>query len=274
MTAVSARDISLRYDKKDVVKGFSADFAQGKIISIIGPNGSGKSTILRSFARLLNAACGHILLFDTDIATVSKKEFATRLAILLQHNVSPEDITVKSLIYFGRCPHKKWYQQFEKSDEVILEQVMAQTDLTEFADKKVCMLSGGERQRVWLAMALAQQPEVLLLDEPTTYLDVGYQFELLELIHALNKSTGLSIIMVLHDLNQAAQYSDEVFVLKNGGLYKNGTPKEIFTTELIRDIYDIECKIIYDEDHGFPIVLPKRKHKETYYHKDTAGCGS
>ena len=151
--AVSAKDISLRYDKKDVVKSFSADFMQGKIISIIGPNGSGKSTILRSFARLLNTACGQILLFDTDIATVAKKEFAKRLAILLQHNISPEDITVKNLIYFGRCPHKKWYQQFEESDEAILQQVLVQTDLVEFAEKKVCMLSGGERQRVWLAMA-------------------------------------------------------------------------------------------------------------------------
>ena len=121
MTAVAAKDISLKYDKKEVVRGFSADFAQGKIISIIGPNGSGKSTILRSFARLLNTARGQISLFDTDIATVSKKEFAKRLAILLQHNISPEDITVKNLIYFGRCPHKKWYQQFEKEDEVILQ---------------------------------------------------------------------------------------------------------------------------------------------------------
>ena len=261
MTAVSAKDISLRYDKKDVVKSFSADFTQGKIISIIGPNGSGISTILRSFARLLHTACGQISLFDTDIATVSKKEFAKRLAILLQHNISPEDITVKNLIYFGRCPHKKWYQQFEKRDEDILQQVLIQTDLVDFAEKKVCMLSGGERQRVWLAMALAQQPQVLLLDEPTTYLDIGYQLELLDLVYDLNRNTNLSIIMVLHDLNQAAQYSDEIIVLKDGKLYKKGTPQEIFTSELIKQIYGIDCKVIYDEEEHFPIVLPKRKGK-------------
>nr|WP_252723298.1 ABC transporter ATP-binding protein [Treponema pedis] len=123
----------------------------------------------------------------------------------------------------------------------------------------MCELSGGERQRVWLAMALAQQPKVLLLDEPTTYLDIGYQFELLELIYGLNKAINLSIIMVLHDLNQAAQYSDSVLVLKDGLLFKKGTPKEIFTENLIKEIYDINCKIIYDEEMGFPIILPKRK---------------
>lgn len=257
--AVSAKDISLRYDKKDVVKSFSADFTQGKIISIIGPNGSGKSTILRSFARLLNTACGQISLFDTDIATVSKKEFAKRLAILLQHNISPEDITVKNLIYFGRCPHKKWYQQFEESDEAILQQVLEQTDLVDFAEKKVCMLSGGERQRVWLAMALAQQPQVLLLDEPTTYLDIGYQLELLDLVYDLNRNTNLSIIMVLHDLNQAAQYSDEIIVLKDGKLFKKGSPKEIFTQGLLKEIYNINCEVIYDHKEGYPIILAKRK---------------
>lgn len=261
MTAVAAQDISLKYDKKEVVSGFSADFAQGKIISIIGPNGSGKSTILRSFARLLNTACGQILLFDTNIATVSKKEFAKRLAILLQHNISPEDITVKNLIYFGRCPHKKWYQQFEKEDETILQHVLQQTDLLDFAEKKVCMLSGGERQRVWLAMALAQQPQVLLLDEPTTYLDIGYQLELLDLIYDLNKRTNLSIIMVLHDLNQAAQYSDEIIVLRNGMLFKQGTPKDIFTQSLLKEVYNIDCEVIYDREDGFPIILTKRKHK-------------
>lgn len=261
MTAVTAKDISLKYDKKEVVSRFSAEFPRGKIVSIIGPNGSGKSTILRSFARLLNTACGQILLFDTNITAVPKKEFAKRLAILLQHNVSPEDITVKNLIYFGRCPHKKWYQQFKKEDEAILQRVLQQTDLLDFAEKKVCMLSGGERQRVWLAMALAQQPQVLLLDEPTTYLDIGYQLELLDLIYDLNKRTHLSIIMVLHDLNQAAQYSDEIIVLKNGTLFKQGAPKDILTHSLLKEVYNIDCEVIYDQENGFPIIFTKRKHK-------------
>lgn len=262
MTAVAAKDLSLKYDKEEVIKAFSADFAQGKIISIIGPNGSGKSTILRSFARLLHTTCGHILLFDTDIATVSKKECAKRLAILLQNNICPEDITVKNLVYFGRCPHKKWYEHFEQKDEAILQHVLAQTDLLDFAEKKVSMLSGGERQRVWLAMALAQQPEVLLLDEPTTYLDIGYQIELLDLIYDLNKRTNLSIIMVLHDLNQAAQYSDEIIVLKDGILLKKGKPKDIFTQNLLKEVYNIDCQVIYDPQEGFPIILTKRKQKK------------
>lgn len=257
--AVSAQNVLLRYDKRDVVKNFSAVFEAGKIISIIGPNGSGKSTVLRSFARLLKTVHGNISLFDTNIASLSKKEFACRLSILLQYNTAPQDITVRKLILFGRSPHKKWYEPLGKNDEHILAEVLKQTDLTSLADKAVCELSGGERQRVWLAMALAQQPEVLLLDEPTTYLDIGYQFELLELIYDLNKRTNLSIIMVLHDLNQAAQYSDEVLVLKDGTLFTHGTPHEIFTEQVIRAIYNIDCKVIYDEDKGFPIILPKRK---------------
>ena len=260
--AVSAKNISLRYDKKEAVKNFSAVFDAGKIISIIGPNGSGKSTLLRSFARLLKASAGKISIFDMDIASLSKKEFACRLSILLQYNIAPEDITVKRLLLLGRSPHKKWYEPITKNDKDILNEVLAKTYLTEFADKKVCELSGGERQRVWLAMALAQEPEVLLLDEPTTYLDIGYQFELLELIYNLNKSANLSIIMVLHDLNQAAQYSDKVLVLKDGVLFKHGTPIEIFTQDLIREIYNIDCKVMYDEQAGFPIILPKRKTSE------------
>ncbi|MGF7108898.1 ABC transporter ATP-binding protein [Treponema pedis] len=259
ISALSAKNIYLRYDKKEIIKNFSSSFEAGKIISIIGPNGSGKSTLLRSFARLLKTANGKISLFDTDIASLSKKEFACRLSILLQYNIAPEDVTVKRLVLFGRAPHKKWYEPLKKDDEKILNEVLTQTRLTELTDKKVCELSGGERQRVWLAMALAQQPKVLLLDEPTTYLDIGYQFELLELIYGLNKAINLSIIMVLHDLNQAAQYSDSVLVLKDGLLFKKGTPKEIFTENLIKEIYDINCKIIYDEEMGFPIILPKRK---------------
>ena len=257
MTAVSAKDISLRYDKKDVVKSFSADFTQGKIISIIGPNGSGKSTILRSFARLLNTACGQISLFDTDIATVSKKEFAKRLAILLQHNISPEDITVKNLIYFGRCPHKKWYQQFEKRDEDILQQVLIQTDLVDFAEKKVCMLSGGERQRVWLAMALAQQPQVLLLDEPTTYLDLAHQIEFLELVNRLNRETGVTVVLVLHDLNQAARYGNYLFAMKEGKIFAQGSPEEVLNPQNILNIYNIEAKIF--NPAGYPVVIPERR---------------
>ena len=217
MTAVSAKDISLRYDKKDVVKSFSADFTQGKIISIIGPNGSGKSTILRSFARLLNTACGQISLFDTDIATVSKKEFAKRLAILLQHNISPEDITVKNLIYFGRCPHKKWYQQFEKIDEDILQQVLIQTDLVDFAEKKVCMLSGGERQRVWLAMALAQQPQVLLLDEPTSNVDSINEGIILKALK--EQKHKKSIILVSHR-ESTMSIADRIYRMENGRMYE------------------------------------------------------
>lgn len=256
--AISAQNLSLYYDKKKIINNFSVDVCTGKIISIIGPNGSGKSTLLKSFARLLKSSSGKILLFGKDICSLSKKDFACRISILLQHNIAPEDITVKRLILLGRSPHKKWYESIEKNNDKILNDVLEKTYLKELAEKKVCELSGGERQRVWLAMALAQQPDVLLLDEPTTYLDIGYQFELLELIYNLNKTTNISIVMVLHDLNQAAQYSDEVLVLKNGCLFKYGTPKEIFTEELITEIYNIKCKIIYEKETGLPIIIAKK----------------
>ncbi|PIE98690.1 MAG: iron ABC transporter ATP-binding protein [Treponema sp.] len=259
MNAICADKLYLGYEKKEVVHNFSAKFCKGKIISIIGPNGSGKSTILKSFARLLKINDGKVLLCNTDIASLPKKEFAQQVAILLQHNIAPEDLSVRRLIYFGRTPHKKWYEIRSEEDEAIIDEVLKQTDLIDFAEKRVCNLSGGERQRVWLAMALAQQPSVLLLDEPTTYLDIGYQLELLDLIFCLNKSTGLTIIMVLHDLNQAAQYSDEVIVLQEGTLFKHGTPREIFTEDLIKTIYNIDCKIIYDEEKKYPIILPHRK---------------
>ncbi len=259
MNAISTENLSVKYDVKEVVKKFSANFEEGKIISIIGPNGSGKSTILKSFAKLLKSTEGKTLLFDTEITKLSKKEFAQQLAILLQYNRCPEDMTVRRLIYFGRTPHKQWYESANEKDKKIIDRVITQTDLNKFVDKKVSNLSGGERQRVWLAMALAQQPKVLLLDEPTTYLDIGYQFELLDLVYNLNKATKLSIVMVLHDLNQAAQYSDEVIVLKEGKMIAQGAPKEIFTVEMMKKIYDINCKIIYDDEKGFPIILPKRK---------------
>lgn len=251
---ITASELVIGYEQKIVVNGFEINVNEGEFVSIIGPNGSGKSTVLKVISRLLKQKSGAVYLHGNNMSSMSTKEIAKKLAILSQVNSSPEDFTVEELIYYGRTPHKKWFESRNKEDEEKVKWAISHTKLNGFEDRKVSRLSGGERQRVWLAMALAQEPKVLLLDEPTTYLDICHQLEVMELVQELNKELGITVVTVLHDLNQAAKYSDRVVVIKDGQLVKEGSPGDILTKDLIRDVYRVETDICLDTRTKKPTI--------------------
>lgn len=235
--------ISIKYEKKTVVKDFSFAVNEGEIVSIIGPNGSGKSTVLKAISRQIAPSTGGIYLKGSDLNKFSRKETSQMMCMLSQRNEAPNDMTVHDLVSYGRYPHKKWFERLTKKDEEIIHWAMEKTNLLMYTDTRVAMLSGGEAQRAWIAMALAQQPRMLLLDEPTTYLDISHQHEVLELVQELNREMKMTVIMVLHDLNQASYYSDRIVVLKNGQKQICGTPECVMTTDMVRNVYRMNCEI-------------------------------
>lgn len=258
---VNAKNLLVKYDKNEVIHDFSFEVMSGEVVSILGPNGSGKSTILNAIAKFISHQDGIIYLDNKNMAKMGVKETARTLSVLSQVNQSPEDFTVRDLIYYGRLPHKKWYEQRNIKDDEMIDWAIEETNLKGLTEQKVSTLSGGERQRVWIALALAQQPKVLMLDEPTTYLDICHQIEVLELLRSLNKRLSLTIIMVLHDLAHAARYSDRVIVLKDGSTVANGEPQKVLTQELIKKVYHVDAYITHDEKMGgftiFPIKICK-----------------
>ncbi len=258
-----AENLQLGYEEKIVIEDFSLDLKEGEVVSIVGPNGCGKSTILKSISGLLTRQAGSIYLDSKDLDKMDLKDVARRMSLLSQHNRSPEDISVRDLVHYGRIPHKKWYERQNSEDQAIVDWALRMTSLEAFENKLVMELSGGERQKVWLAMALAQRPRLLLLDEPTSYLDIYNQIEILELIKKLNQELGLSVIMVLHDLGQAAKYSHRLVVIDQGRKAAEGCPRKILTEELIRDVYQVEVcirkNILEDEFIIHPIKLCNRK---------------
>lgn len=253
---LEAKNLRIGYDRRVIVNDFSFEVEQGEMVSIIGPNGSGKSTILRTVARYLKQQEGVIYLEKEDMKEINVKKVAKKMATLSQVNRSPEDITVEELIYYGRMPHKRWFEIRNKEDDRIVKWAIEKTSLQNFVHKKVSDLSGGERQRVWIAMALAQQPKILLLDEPTTYLDICHQLEVMELVKELNHDLELTVVMVLHDLSQAAKYSSKVVVIKEGNLVAIGDPREVLTEQLIRDVYNVEVCIRKDFFNNEFIIHP------------------
>ncbi len=257
--AINIDNLTLGYENRNIIEDTYANIKKGKITTIIGPNGAGKSTLLKSFGKLLKVKNGAINIFDKNLAYMTQKEVAKKIGILLQQNPCPHDFTVEKLIYIGRIPHKKWYEMTTKEDRLAVERAMQEANIYHMRDKNICTLSGGEKQRVWLAMALAQDTEILLLDEPTTYLDISYQLDMLEFVRDINRSKGLTIIMVLHDLNQAFKYSDEIIVIKNSKIAYQGIPKDLAKIEIIRDIYNIDADII--EIDGYPHIIAKKWRK-------------
>lgn len=243
MSIINGQNIEIAYEKNIIIKGIDIEIVKGEILTILGTNGCGKSTLLKAISRVIPYKNGVISLEGEIIESIHSKEFAKKLAFVSQNNEIPEDITVEDFIKYGRTPHKKWYEILNKEDEEIVNWAMELCKIEKFRTRKVMSLSGGERQKVWIAMVLAQKTPVLLLDEPTTYLDICHQFEIMELVKELNKKLGITIIMVLHDLNQASQYSDRVLVLKDGKKYAEGKTAEILTTELVRDVYQVESEI-------------------------------
>lgn len=255
-SAITFNDISVGYGKNNIINSLTDNIAIGKITTIIGPNGSGKSTLLKSFANLLKLRSGSIKLIDKEMSELNQKEIAKRIAVLLQQNNCPHDITVEKLISIGRMPHKRWYELSNCGDKKIVEKALRDVGIEYMKDKIICHLSGGERQRVWLAMALAQETDILLLDEPTTYLDIAHQIDMLELIKRINLNTGITIIMVLHDLNQAFKYSDELIILKDGKIMDKGKPKKLASVKMLKEIYNVDADIM-DID-GAPYIIPKK----------------
>lgn len=237
--------ISIRYNKKEIVRNFSFHVQKGEVASIIGPNGSGKSTILKGIAKLIPYHTGTVTLGGNDIKTMRTKQMAKTMCMVSQKNEAPADMTVIDLVSYGRHPHKKWYETMNENDMNVVQWALEATQLSHFKDRTVTSLSGGESQRAWIAMALAQQPDILLLDEPTTYLDISHQHDILELVRALNKETGLTVVMVLHDLNQAARYSDQIAVIRQGERVVCGSPSCVMTTDMIRSVYNMDAEVEY-----------------------------
>lgn len=237
--------ISVRYERKNIIRNFSFTVKQGEVVSIIGPNGSGKSTLLKAVSRIIPYHKGTVMLEGTNLQNMSSKQVARKMCMLSQKNQAPNDMSVIDLVSYGRYPHKKWFEKLNQEDMDIVYWAIEKTHLTAFKDRTVASLSGGESQRAWIAMALAQRPKILLLDEPTTYLDISHQHEVLELVRELNYDMGMTVVMVLHDLNQSSRYSDSIVVMQAGEKSMSGTPNEVITTDMIRKVYRMDAEIQY-----------------------------
>ena len=237
---IKAQNISVSINEKEIVHGISLDIPEGKVTAIIGPNGCGKSTTLKALSRILPYK-GSVTFKGQEMSTLSQREFAKCLAILTQSPQAPSDLTVNDLVEMGRFPHRGFLGRAGKDDKEHVEWALEQTGVKEMRYRLLNTLSGGERQRAWIAMALAQRPEVLLLDEPTTYLDICHQLEIMQLIGRLNQELGLTVVMVVHDLNHAIMYADHVVVVKAGKLVTSGAPREIITADLLADVFRVKA---------------------------------
>ncbi|GEE01045.1 ABC transporter [Gordonia spumicola] len=250
-----AHRLTVGYRDRVVIRDLTVDVPADSFTMIIGPNGCGKSTLLNAFARLLAPSTGRILLNGDDIARLSAKQIARRLSMLPQSAIVPTGVSVASLVARGRFPHQRMFQQWTAEDERAVTDAMAATETTDLADRFVDELSGGQRQRVWVAMLLAQQTDVMLLDEPTSFLDIAHQFDLLELLRTLHEQ-GRTQVVVLHDLNQAARYATHLIVMKDGAVVTTGRPDEVITADLVRDVFDLDAIVVPDPVTGTPSVVP------------------
>ncbi len=254
--ALTTRKLTLAYDGNTIIQGLDLAIPQGQITTLVGPNGCGKSTLLRGMARLLKPKGGTVYLDGDAITHLPTKELAKRLGILPQSPSAPEGLTVRELVAQGRYPHQNWLQQWSRDDELKVESAIATTHLQEFANRPLDTLSGGQRQRAWIAMALAQDTEILLLDEPTTYLDLAHQIEVLDLLYHLNRNAGRTIVMVLHDLNLACRYSHHLVALRHGMVMAQGRPSTVVTEEMVEQVFSLRSRIITDPVSGTPLCLP------------------
>jgi len=257
---LAARGLAAGYPGRRVIDDLDLEIAPGRITMIIGANACGKSTLLGVLARVRSPQEGRIELDGADVSTISRRTFAQTVGLLPQHPSAPDGLTVAELVSRGRHPHRGVFQRWSAADTARVGEAMARTGVADLADRPVGDLSGGQRQRVWIAMALAQETDILLLDEPTTFLDVAHQVEVLDLLTDLNRDRGTTIVMVLHDMNLAARYADHVFALRDGRLVADGPPHEVMTSALIRDVFDLDALVVTDPVSGAPIVLPRGRH--------------
>jgi ABC-type cobalamin/Fe3+-siderophores transport system ATPase subunit len=253
---LSAQHVRLAYDTRVIVDDLSVDIPDGRITAVVGANACGKSTLLRALARLLKPQAGTVLLDGQQIQSIKTKEVARRLGLLPQSPIAPDGITVADLVARGRSPHQRLLQQWSTADETAVLSAMHATNTFDLAGRCVDELSGGQRQRVWIALALAQETPLLLLDEPTTFLDIAHQVEVLDLVTDLNRDRGGTVVMVLHDLNQACRYAHHVVAMKRGRIVASGDPRSVITAELVHEVFGMECVVIADPVAGTPLVVP------------------
>ena len=248
-------DLSIGYHQRLIIDGLDVTIHRGGITTIIGPNGCGKSTLLRGLGRLLPTRRGSVILNGTDIATMRTRDVARQLGILPQSPAAPEGLTVADLVSRGRHPHQSWMQQWSGDDEREIAAALALTGMHGLEDRPLDELSGGQRQRAWIAMTLAQETPILLLDEPTTFLDLAHAVDVLELVDRLNRELERTVVMVLHDLNLAARYSDRIIVMKDGAIVASGPPAEVITAELLLEVFGLQARVLVDGD-GALLVAP------------------
>ncbi|MED7949634.1 ABC transporter ATP-binding protein [Streptomyces sp. BE303] len=253
---LEARGLTLAYETRTVAEGLDLRIPDGKVTVIVGPNACGKSTLLRALGRLLKPTRGAVLLDGEELARVPTKRIARRIGLLPQSPTAPEGIAVADLVSRGRQPHQSWWQQWSAEDETAVTEALERTSTTDLSERGVDELSGGQRQRVWIAMALAQGTDILLLDEPTTFLDIAHQVEVLDLVRRLNVERGRTVVAVLHDLNQAARYADHLVAMRDGRIVAQGPPAEVVTAELVREVFGLDSVVVPDPVTGTPLVVP------------------
>lgn len=251
---LKTNQLSVSYGKENIIHNLDLDIPEGKITALIGPNGSGKSTLLKTLCRINKQFSGSLTVYGKSIKDYADKELSRYISLLPQVLTTPEDITVRRLVEYGRSPYLSYWGRLTQDDHQKVDQAIAETQIQELVDKKVDALSGGQRQRVWIAMVLAQDTPIIMLDEPTTYLDLSHQVELMKLIQKLN-AAGKTVIVVLHDLNQACRYCDHLVVLKNGQVTHQGTPDQIFTQSLLKDVFDLDAMIMTDPVSNKPMCI-------------------
>jgi iron-siderophore transport system ATP-binding protein len=260
VAALVGEDLCLAYDQVEVVADLSVAVPAGKITVIVGPNACGKSTLLRALARLLKPSRGTVLLDGTSIHELPTRDVATKLGILPQAPVAPDGITVADLVGRGRYPHQGWFRKWTAADRVAVDAALEATGTLDLAGRLVDELSGGQRQRVWIAMTLAQGTGLMLLDEPTTYLDLAHQVEVLDLLVDLNQREGRTVVLVLHDLNHACRYAHHLIAMREGAIVAEGSPDDIVTADLVTDVFGLPCRVITDPVSRTPMVVPIGRH--------------
>ncbi|MEO3934782.1 ABC transporter ATP-binding protein [Micrococcaceae bacterium Sec7.4] len=273
MATLQTSGLTLKYDQRTVIEGLSTEIPEGKVTMIVGANACGKSTLLRGLARLLKPAAGTVTLGGRDIHRRPAREVARTLGLLPQHPTAPDGITVRDLVGRGRYPHQGVFRSRHAGgpadDERAVQEAMAATETLELAGRNVDELSGGQRQRVWIAMALAQETAVLLLDEPTTYLDLTHQVEVLDLITDLNRRRGTTVAIVLHDLNLAARYADHIIAMKDGRIVAEGSARAVVTEETVREVFALKSRVFPDPVSGAPLIIPLGRHHADSPHTAT-----
>ncbi|GGS63315.1 ABC transporter ATP-binding protein [Streptomyces griseoviridis] len=257
---LQTRGLGLGYGEREIISGLDVDLPPGRVTVVVGPNACGKSTLLRAMARLLAPTAGAVLLDGKDIHRTPPRQVAATLGMLPQSPVAPDAITVADLVGRGRYPHQGWFRRWTAADSEGVAAAMLATDVMDLADRSVDELSGGQRQRVWIAMALAQETDILLLDEPTTYLDISHQLDVLDLLTDLNRDRGVTLAVVLHDLNLACRYADHLIAMKAGRVVAEGAPADIVTESLVREVFGLRSTVVPDPASGTPMVVPLGRH--------------